>query len=462
MASSTVHLPTEVTELVIDELDVDGSSVDAKNSHAALRSCLFVSRQFHQRARSHLFRNIVLHDVYRRILLFRNRLILLGHLLTTSINDHDPGIVSNIRELTISVTFGDDEEDSDDETEHVGGGEEENSIARVIAKHFPPILRLIKQYAHRLENLVIEDTSNWFGCEWDLLPLDLILVLRGLLSTPTLRRLEFRNFVCVPDNLFDSVHVTHLVVEGLYPKDEEVEFDGSNPVPPFDKEFICGPLEFLQTDQCFPLQRIVDISAHQSADTTKTKLLKKIRLEIHDKIHFTKVVCILRAASLAEDLHLDFMKHALDNLNPSPKMNLDLFPLQKLTRLTMSYDEDLDSSSLESGPKSREIAYSILKSRSCSIMYLTLEFNFEIPNIASTPDYLIYPTREHWGPFDNILAGPHYPKLCLLVLRITLDLHGWGSSPSVQTAIENCRNRFAAALPLLSASNRLCLYLLII
>ncbi|KDR70395.1 hypothetical protein GALMADRAFT_254852, partial [Galerina marginata CBS 339.88] len=140
--------------------------------------------------------------------------------------------------------------------------------------------------------------------------------------------------------------------------------------------------------------------------------------------------------------------------NPFSKVNFDLFPLQTLTHLTLSYDEDLTASSQESGPKSREIAYSILKSGSCSIMYLTLEFKYGIWNTIRTPDYFIYPRREHWEPFDNILTGPHYPKLCQLVLRITLDLRGRGSSLNKKAAIENCRNNFKAALPLLSAFNR--------
>ncbi|KDR70389.1 hypothetical protein GALMADRAFT_254844 [Galerina marginata CBS 339.88] len=446
MASNAVYLPTEITELVIDELDIDGFSDDAKSSRAALRSCLFVSQHFHQRARSHLFRNVELHNGYAddNIHSFRKRLILLRHLLTTSINDHDPGIASNIRKLTISVFFDEDQRDPDDETESVEGGE--NSIpSRVIAKHFPPVLRLIRQYAQRLENLAIED--NWPTCAWSsqFMPLDLRLALRGLLSMPTLRRLKMQNFLDVPDNLFDCIHVTHLIVEAVYPMEKEAEFDRSNPVPPFEKGFIFGPIEFLETDQSFPLQRIVDISPHQCPDTTKTKLLKKIKIQIHNKFHFTNVVCLLRAAYLAEDLHLDFMGLAqLNKLesNPIPRMNLDLFPLQKLTHLTMSFDDDLYGSSLESGPKSLQIAYSILKTRSCSIMYLTLRFEWYL---SEAPNYLIYPRREHWEPFDNILAGPHYPNLCLLALRISFR------SP----ISDDRRSLFKAVFPLLSASNKL-------
>ncbi|KDR70396.1 hypothetical protein GALMADRAFT_884077 [Galerina marginata CBS 339.88] len=272
MASSAVYLPTEIIELVIDELDIDGYSDDAKSSRAALRSCLFVSQQFHQRARSHLFCNIVLHEVKGRKKSFRNRLILLRQLLTTSINDHYPGIASNIRKLDISVSFEDEEEeDFDDETEHLIG--EEHLIVRVIAKHFPPILKVIRQDAYRLEHLAIEHRSDLIACDWDFLPSDL----RGLLSIPTISRLELRNFVEVPNNLFDCIHVTHLTVEKVYPMDDELGFDESNPALPLHKEFTFGPLEFLETDQIFPLQWIIDISPHQSSDTTKTKLLKKIK-----------------------------------------------------------------------------------------------------------------------------------------------------------------------------------------
>ncbi|KDR70397.1 hypothetical protein GALMADRAFT_144696 [Galerina marginata CBS 339.88] len=445
MTSNAVYLPTEIIELVVDELDIDESSDNAQSSRAALRSCLLVSWQFHQRASRHLFRNIEFHDVNGPIHFFRDRLLLLRRILTTSINNYHSGIASNIRKLVISVPLEDDEEESDNETEHVGG--EENSIASVIAKHFPPILKLIRQDAYRLENLVIENRSDWKRCVWDLLPLDLHLAFRGLLWMPTLRRLELRNFVRVPNNLFDCIHVTHLIVEELYPMDEELDFDESDPVLPVHEEFTFGPLEFLESDQCFPLQKIVDISPHQSSKTTKTKLLKNIKLEIHDKDHFNKVVYLLRAAYLAEDLHLNFMKLVNLQSNPFPKVNLDLFPLQKLTHLTMSFDDDLYGSSPESGPKSLKIAYSILNTRSCSIIHLTVTFKW---HHGRAPNYLIYPRREHWEPFDNILAGPHYPNLCLLALRISLQY----------PISEDCRSRFKAALPLLSASNRLDLYLM--
>ncbi|KDR70386.1 hypothetical protein GALMADRAFT_159883 [Galerina marginata CBS 339.88] len=449
MASwNPVHLPTEIKDLIIDELDIDidGFSEETTVNRAALRSCLFVSRHFRQRARRLLFRSIYLYDD-EGLPHFRERLFRLHQLIESPANDHSLGIVSDIRNFSIMAEFGDHEEGSDDESED---GEEESTVANVTVKYLPGILKALMTGAHNLRHFHMESSaeSDLMGCNWTALPSEVRSTVRVLLTLRPLWCLEMRNFNEVPNDFFHQTNITHLVTRNLTPRELEPTFDESPAGSSFHGvQLTLGPVETLDTDQYFPIHRMVDVSRNQSS---QTHLLKKIKLLVLDRDDFTKVAHLLHAAYLVEESLLYFTS-LLDYDYPL-ETKLDFSPLQNMTDLTMMYSERLITSSLDSVPKSLEHAFTLLKSGS-SIVFLTLEFSsdFRSPDYTVIHDDIIYqPKDEHWKPLDSALSGPLYPRLRCLDLHINLNSESSQIERRFQASMQDTAILLKAAFPYVS------------
>ncbi|KDR70378.1 hypothetical protein GALMADRAFT_144682 [Galerina marginata CBS 339.88] len=458
MASwNPVQLPTEIKELIIDELDsdLDGFTDDAKENRAALCSCLFVSRQFHQRARRYLFRSIKLNDAVG-LPQFRKHLVLLHQLMKTPADDYSLGVVSYMRKFSVVAEFGDSKEDTDEDKY----GDEESPVAKVLAKYLPGILKLLMTEARGLQHFHMEHSSEpgAIGYDWTTVPSELRSAVRAFLIFRPLRCLELRNFTEVPNDFFHQTNVTHLITDNFNSMDLELNFDDSPSGSSFHGvQLSLGPVETLDTDQCFPIHRMVDMSRNQSS---QANFLKNIMLSVLDDDDFNQVIRLLHAASLVEDLLLNFT--SFSNADFLLGTKLDFSPLQKLTNVTLIYSEQLITSSRDSVPQSLEHASTLLKSSSSSIVFLTLAFTFDFrfSNDTQTRDDIIYqPNDDHWKPLDNALSGPLYPMLRRFELHINLNSESSRAERRLQASLQSVDNLFKTALPLLYASELLHLYI---
>ncbi|KDR70373.1 hypothetical protein GALMADRAFT_282185 [Galerina marginata CBS 339.88] len=222
--------------------------------------------------------------------------------MKTPANNHSLGIVSEIRSFSIVTGFGDHDEDSDVEDEY---GEEENTIAKVIAKYLPGILKLLMTDARGLQHFHIEDQTDPLsvGYDWMSLPPELRSTVRALLIFRTLKRLDLQNFTEVPNDFFHQTNVAHLITKNFLSRETELRFDDSPSGSSFDgMQLTFGAVETLDTDQYFPIHRMVDMSRNHPSRPSQAHFLKNIKLFVWNEDDFNQVIHLLHAAYLAEDL----------------------------------------------------------------------------------------------------------------------------------------------------------------
>ena len=289
------HLPQELLDKCVDDLGEEYWNSFTFNYgdqfiRVALQACLSVSRSFHDRAASYLFRQVLLTDKAERQM--SARLSLLRDIMP---HGQIPGITPYIKRFTLILNGL--RPTSSRELYQANEEGQQDVIKNLSNEDLSAILRDLRSETYGIEILVIRITTMR-NVKWNLLPPHFQSAMLFLIRSPHLTSLQLHKFSRLPQTLLNGTTLKDVRLEQLDMSDRDALESPMIDLP--QTHFLpCPKLEVFQTDNAFP----VDFDPI----TSPLSQLKKLKTYSLFPEHYRDTQRILQLAHRSlEVLRLDF------------------------------------------------------------------------------------------------------------------------------------------------------------